>query len=272
MENSCHKPLAFSPASHYNDRVKQKTVIREAVMEKYTVEDLRNLDEQLRELADEKYREFHGGLIPNVDTVFYGVRVPVLRKLAKELVKGDWRGFTGVTKDSDVYEMNMLCGMVTALAKCDFEEKLTYVERFIPSINNWAVCDVVCGDLKDVKKNLERMFTFVQPYLSSEREYEVRFAVVILMQYFLTDEYIKDVLDIYDGIRHEGYYVKMAVAWGISLCFIKHRNITLDYLLSCNLDDFTYNKSIQKMIESFRVSREDKEMLRSMKRQKGEKE
>lgn len=232
----------------------------------FTTEELAKLDARLQELADEKYKEFHGKLIPGVDTVFYGVRVPALRKLAKQIVKEDWRGFVELTKESEVYEMNMLCGMVTALAKCDFNEKLEYVERFIPAINNWAVCDIVCGDMKDVKKNRERMFDFIQPYLNSDREYEVRFAVVILMQYFLTDEYIKDVLKIYEGIRHDGYYVKMAVAWGISLCFIKYRDITLAYMTSCNLDDFTYNKSIQKMIESFRVSDEDKQMLRGMKR------
>ena len=231
-----------------------------------TEKELAELDIQLQEMADEKYREFHGKLIPGVDTIFYGVRVPALRKLAKQLVKGDWRGFVERTKDSDIYEMNMLCGMVTALAKCEFEEKLEYVKKFIPCINNWAVCDIVCGDMKDVKKNQKRMYEFIQPFFSSEEEYEVRFAVVILMQYFLTEEYIQDVLKIYDGIRHEGYYVKMAVSWGISLCFIKYRDITLRYLSSCNLDDFTYNKSIQKMIESFRVSDEDKQMLRKMKR------
>lgn len=231
-----------------------------------TEKELAELDIQLQEMADEKYREFHGKLIPGVDTIFYGVRVPALRKLAKQLVKGDWRGFVERTKDSDIYEMNMLCGMVTALAKCEFEEKLEYVKKFIPCINNWAVCDIVCGDMKDVKKNQKRMYEFIQPFFSSEEEYEVRFAVVILMQYFLTEEYIQDVLKIYDGIRHEGYYVKMAVAWGISLCFIKYRDITLRYLSSCSLDDFTYNKSIQKMIESFRVRDEDKQMLRKMKR------
>lgn len=231
-----------------------------------TEKELAELDIQLQEMADEKYREFHGKLIPGVDTIFYGVRVPALRKLAKQLVKGDWRGFVERTKDSDIYEMNMLCGMVTALAKCEFEEKLEYVKKFIPCINNWAVCDIVCGDMKDVKKNQKRMYEFIQPFFSSEEEYEVRFAVVILMQYFLTEEYIQDVLKIYDGIRHEGYYVKMAVAWGISLSFIKYRDITLRYLLSCSLDDFTYNKSIQKMIESFRVRDEDKQMLRKMKR------
>lgn len=232
----------------------------------FTREDLKKVDESLREMADEKYREFHSRLIPGVESIFYGVRVPALRKLARQLVKGDWRGFVELTKDSSVYEFNMLCGMVCALAKCDFEEKLEYVKKFIPSIDNWAVCDIVCGDLKDVKNNQERMYEFVLPYLKSQNEYEVRFAVVILIQYFVTDEYINDVLKNYDDIRHKGYYVKMAVAWGISICYVKYRNITLEYLASCNLDDFTYNKSVQKMIESFRVSRVDKEMLRSMKR------
>lgn len=232
----------------------------------FTEEELRKVEDCLREMADEKYREFHSRLIPGVETIFYGVRVPALRKLARQLVKEDWRGFVELTKASSVYELNMICGMVCALAKCDFEEKLEYVEKFIPSINNWAVCDIVCGDLKDVKNNRERMYEFIMPYLESQKEYEVRFAVVILMQYFVTDEYINDVLKIYDGIRHNGYYVKMAVAWGISICYVKYRDITLEYLASCNLDDFTYNKSVQKMMESLRVSREDKEMLRSMKR------
>lgn len=232
----------------------------------FTQTDLQELNAYLQDIADEKYRKFHGNLIPGVDSTFYGVRVPLLRKIAKRILKEDWRGFVEMTKDSSVYEINMLCGMVIALAKCDFEEKLEYVAKFIPCINNWAVCDIVCGDMKDVKKNRERTFTFIQPYLSSGEEYEVRFAVVILMQYFLVDEYINDVLKIYDVIRHDGYYVKMAVAWGLSYCFIRYREDTLRYLSSCNLDDFTYNKSIQKMIESRRVSNEDKDMLRSMKR------
>lgn len=238
----------------------------------FTEQDLDILNIRLQELADEPYRKFHGNLIPNVDTVFYGVRVPVLRKLAKELIRQDWQGFVRLASGSGIYEMNMLCGMVIALAKCDFEEKLSYVQSFIPYIDNWAVCDVVCGDMKDVNKHKERMYEFIQPFLSSEREYEVRFAVVILMQYFVTEEYIDDILERFDGIRHEGYYVKMAVAWAVSVCFVKQRDITLAYLSACNLDDFTYNKSIQKMLESFRVSEEDKQMLRGMKRKKGERD
>lgn len=233
---------------------------------KFTQEDLKELDMHLREISDEKYRQFHAKLIPGVKSEFYGVRVPALRKLAKQFAKEDWRGFVELTKDSDVYEINMLCGMVAALAKCEFEERLEYVKKFIPSINNWAVCDIVCGDMKSVKTNQTRMYEFMQPYFLSDKEYEVRFAVVILMYYFLTDEYIDEVLRIYDNVRHEGYYVKMAVAWGISLCFIKYRERTLAYMKSCKLDDFTYNKSLQKMIESYQVREEDKKMLRGLKR------
>ncbi len=223
-------------------------------------------EQQIQEKADERYRQFHAKLIPGVESEFLGVRVPELRKIAKEICKEDWRGFVDAVKDSHVYEMNMLCGMVTALAKCDFKEKLTYVETFIPCINNWAVCDIVCGDLKAVKKHRQEMFEFLHPYLKSTEEYELRFAIVILMQYYLTEEYIQDVLRIYDGIQHEGYYVKMAVAWGISMCFVHFRQETLAYLEQCNLDDFTYNKSIQKIRESYRVSKEDKEMLAKRKR------
>lgn len=235
-----------------------------------TEEEFNRLDIRLQELADESYRKFHGKLIPNVDTVFYGVRVPTLRKLAKELIRQDWRGFVGLACGCGIYEMNMLCGMVIALAKCDFSEKLRYMSRFIPCIDNWAVCDIVCGDMKDVKKHPEQMREFIEPYLSSDSEYEVRFAVVILMQYFISEEYMDDLFECFDRIRHDGYYVKMAVAWAVSVCFVKQRQATISYLSACNLDDFTYNKSIQKMIESFRVSEEDKNLLRGMRRGKGE--
>lgn len=237
---------------------------------KYTEEELKRLDIRLQELADEAYQSFHGKLIPNVDTVFYGVRVPTLRKLAKELIRQDWRGFVELAGGSGIYEMNMLCGMVIALAKCDFSEKLDYLSRFVPNIDNWAVCDVVCGDLKDVKKHREQMREFITPYLSSDSEYEVRFAVVILMQYFTEEEYMDDLFECFDRIHHDGYYVKMAVAWAVSVCFVKQREAALAWLCACNLDDFTYNKSIQKMIESYRVSDEDKRLLQGMRRGKGE--
>lgn len=222
--------------------------------------------EEIKGLADEEYKEFHDSLIPGVKTEFLGVRVPKLRTVAKRITKEEWREFLKEYENSNVYEMIMLYGMVLAEAKCNFEEKIGYVRKFIPKIDNWAICDVVCGDLKDIKNNREKMYEFLQPYLVSDREYEVRFAVVILMQYYITEEYIDTVLEWYGKIDMDAYYVKMAVAWGLSVCFVKFRDKTLAFLKSCEIDKFTYNKAIQKIRESYRVNKEDKEMLKRMKK------
>lgn len=222
--------------------------------------------EEIRGLADEEYKKFHGGLIPGVKTEFLGVRVPKLRAVAKRITKEEWREFLKEYENSTIYEIIMLYGMVLAKADCEFEEKLGYVRKFIPQIDNWAVCDVVCGDLKDIKKNRKKMYEFLQSYLLSDREYEVRFAVVVLMQYYITEEYIDTVLDWYGKICVDAYYVKMAVAWGLSVCFVKFRDKTLAFLQNCEIDRFTYNKAIQKIQESCRVSEEDKKMLKNMKK------
>lgn len=225
---------------------------------------MNNYEQRLREMADEKYREFHSTLIPDVETIFLGVRVPKVRALAKEIIKEDWRGFVEDAISSPVYEMNLLTGMVIALSKCEFEEKLVYLRRFIPIINNWAVCDIVCGDLKVVRKNREKMWEFIQSYLNSEREYEVRFAVVILMQYFVEEDTIDEVLCIYEAISRDEYYIQMAVAWGISVCFVKERERTLSLLEKKSLAPAIQNKSIQKIRESLRVSAEDKKMIKNL--------
>lgn len=225
------------------------------------------ITDEIKSMADEQYRQFHRRLIPGVKTEFLGVRVPKLRALAKRIVREDWRAFLKEHEDSNIYEVTMLYGMVMAGAKCTFEEKLSYVEKFVPRIDNWAVCDIVSGDLKDIKNHRERMYDFLQPYLNSEKEYELRFAVVVLMQYYMTEEYIDMVLGWYGRIRHEGYYVKMAVAWGLSVSFVKFRDKTLEFLEKCELDNFTYHKAVQKIRESLRVSPEDKEMLKEMKKE-----
>lgn len=235
-------------------------------MEAYAKGDYEVLRTRLRGIADEKYREFHGKLIPGVTQEFWGIRVPELRKAAKEIIRGDWREFLASAKEEPVYELTMLSGLVIAGAKCEFEEKLERLAGFIPRIDNWAVCDIVCGELKAVKKNRERMYEFLQPYFEAEGEYERRFALVILMQHYLVDEWIDRVIAVYGSVRLEEYYVKMAAAWGLSVCFVKFRDKTLEFLRETAMDDWTYNKTLQKARESYRVSPEDKEMLKGMKR------
>lgn len=143
---------------------------------------------------------------------------------------------------------------------------MEHLGTFIPKIDNWAVCDVTCGSLKSAAKNREAYWAFLAPYLASKREFEVRFAVVLLLSHFIAPEWIGRVLAVLADISQEGYYVKMAVAWAISVCFVKFREETLLLLENGVLDDFTQNKAIQKCCESFRVSDSDKALLRGMKR------
>jgi len=218
------------------------------------------------EMADEEYRKFSSSLIPNVDNIL-GVRLPELRKLAKNIARGDWRTYLAQA-DNRYFEETMLQGLVIGYVKTDIEERMRYVADFVPRIDNWSVCDSFCTGLKFTKNHRSLMWDFLQPYLSSDKEYEIRFGVVMLLLYFVEDEYIERVLQWMDRIRHEGYYVKMAVAWAISVCYVKYPEPTMAFLKNNTLDDFTYNKALQKIIESLRVDSGTKHVLRSMKRRK----
>ncbi len=189
---------------------------------------------RLLELADPGYREFHGKLLPGTDNIL-GVRVPALRKLAKEIVRGGCVFFTDKRNDSF-------------------------------AINNWAVCDVFCSSLKDTAKHREEMWEFLKPCLSSGREYEIRFALVMMLGYFTEQSYLDRSFAVFDSIRHEAYYVRMALAWAVSVYFVKFQEETFAYLKKNRLDDWTYNKALQKITESYRVDGETKIQIRAMKR------
>lgn len=223
-----------------------------------------DLRDKLFELSDDKFKTFHSRLCPNTDNII-GVRLPLLRQLAKEIAKGDWRNFLSNSKE-EYYEEILINGLVIAYAKCDVEERLNYIESFVPKIDDWAICDSFCNTLKFVNKNKEIMWEFIQSYLKSYNEFEIRFAVVIILNYYITEDYIDLVLKTLDNIKHDGYYVKMAVAWAISMCFIKFEEKTIAYLKDNSLDDFTYNKSLQKICESLRIDKNTKELIKSMKR------
>jgi len=222
------------------------------------------IKKRLLEAADEKYRKFQAGLIPGENTMM-GVRMPQLRDLAKEIAKGDWRDYLDHGVD-DSYEEIMLQGLVLGYAKASPGEILDRTAQFIPKISNWGVCDSFCTGLKLSKKEPRMTWDFLQPYLKSEKEFEIRFAVIMMLAHYITDEYIDDVLKLLDQVRHEGYYVKMGVAWAVSVCYVKYPDKTMIFLRNCSLDDFTYNKSLQKILESYRVDQESKALIRAMKR------
>ncbi|WDV46659.1 DNA alkylation repair protein [Clostridiaceae bacterium M8S5] len=222
------------------------------------------IKQQLIQLADEEYQKFQSKLCPGINNIL-GVRIPKLRKLAKQIVKEDFRDYIKEAKD-DYYDETMLQGIVLGYAKADIDEIIKYISIFVPKINNWAVCDVFCNGLKITNDYKEKMWNFILPYIDSTSEFKVRFAVVMLLEYYIQKEYIDKIFKRLDSIKHEGYYVKMAVAWTVSICYIKFPKQTLNYLKNNELDDFTYNKSLQKIVESTRTCNETKTLMRSMKR------
>ncbi|NLK87784.1 MAG: DNA alkylation repair protein [Clostridiaceae bacterium] len=222
------------------------------------------IKERLKSLADEKYRSFSSGLIPGVDNML-GVRLPQIRGLVKEIAAADWRSYLEEA-DDEYFEEIMLRGFIIGSVRIDAAERLQLVEDFVPRISNWSLCDSFCAGLKFVNENQALVWEFLQPYFKSDEEFEIRFAVVMGMDYFIDGEHIDDFIKLMDGIKNDGYYVKMAVAWALSVCYVKFPEKTMAYLKDNRLDDFTYNKALQKMIESYRVSSEAKDLLRSMKR------
>ncbi|MGG3890379.1 DNA alkylation repair protein [Metabacillus fastidiosus] len=219
---------------------------------------------QIFELIDTDYQKFAAILIPNINNIL-GVRLPELRKIAKKIAKDDWHTYLE-TAENEYFEEIMLQGMVIGYVKTNIEEILSYVAAFVPKIDNWSVCDSFCTGLKFTKENKRLVWEFLQPYLSSEKEYEIRFGVVMLLNFYIETEYIAKVLNLLEGVKHEGFYAKMAVAWAVSICYVKIPDLTMEYLKNNKLDDFTYNKALQKIVESNRVNKETKSLIRSMKR------
>ncbi|MBQ7411002.1 MAG: DNA alkylation repair protein [Clostridia bacterium] len=223
---------------------------------------------KLIELQDKKYREFNKNLCPDTNKEMLGIRIPILRKLAKEILKenNDWKDFAK-NENAKYFEEVILQGLIIAYSKLEFEEKLEYISLFVPRIDSWAICDTFVPTLKIKDEYLEKYWNYILKYLNSDKEFEIRFAVISMLDYFINDEYVDRVIEKLDKISHDGYYVKMGVAWTLAEIGIKYNEEAMKYLKSKNnLDKFTYNKTLQKMIESYRIDSKQKDILRQMKR------
>lgn len=232
--------------------------------ESMSVKSNTTIQEQLISLSEADYQAFTSKLLPGTENIL-GVRLPLLRKIAKQIVKDDWREYLAEASDES-YEAIMLQGMVIGYANAPIAEILQYIERFIPKIDNWSVCDSFCCGLKITKKHPAEMWDFLQGYLTDSREFYIRFGVVMLLNYYIDEKYIDEALRNMDRIKNDAYYVKMGIAWAISMYYVKLPDKTMIYLKNNNLDDFTYNKTLQKIIESLKVDKETKNLIRSMKR------
>uniref|UniRef100_UPI002FEDE88C DNA alkylation repair protein n=1 Tax=Gilliamella apicola TaxID=1196095 RepID=UPI002FEDE88C len=194
-----------------------------------------------------------------------GVRLPKLRKIAKKIVQLDYEYYLAM--DNHLYfEEVMLQGMIIGEIKLPWTERSRYVKQFISKINNWSVCDSFCCGLKFEVSEKELVWQFLQPYFASDKPYDIRFAVVMMLFYFVDDEYAQKAFTLFDQIKNDDYYVKMAVAWAISIYFRELPTLTMSYLQKNQLDDWIYNKALQKITESLKVDSSTKIIIRSMKR------
>ena len=220
--------------------------------------------DELKKMQDEKYREFHNKII-GAEVEVIGLRSPIVKDIAKKIAKGDWEGFLA-QKKGKYYEETTLRGQVIGFAKADKETIKKYIERYIDEIDNWGICDTFIGNLKIIKKEKEYFYPMVKRMAESEEQWKIRFGLITLMSCYIEKEYINEIIRICSRVKNKEYYVQMRQAWLISTLFIKFRDETLEYLKDNSLDKWTQNKAIQKIRESFRVSEEDKELVKSLKK------
>ena len=219
----------------------------------------------LEKNSDPKLQKFNQKLKSQVHQD-YGVKIPILRSIAKRIIKEDPDSFLQWIQDNSQEEI-ILQGMVIALSDFPFEKKLALTEKHLNKVCNWACCDIFCGDFKPSKNELMKLHQFILPYLKSEDEFKCRFAIVMLMSYYIQENNIDSTLSYITQVTHEGYYVKMAIAWALSKIYVHYPQKVKMILINGKLDTFTHNKSIQKMIESYRISEEDKKILKKLKKQ-----
>lgn len=221
--------------------------------------------DELRKISDKAYAEFNLKLCPDTKKKMLGVRIPKLRKLAQTLVKEySLEELVELIKE-EYFEEVLLKGLVIGYSKIPLEEKFVHIKEYIKKMDSWAMTDSFVPTLKVEEKDLAIAWKFILPYLKSEKEFEVRFSIIMMLDYYIIDKYVDEVIKLLDKVKHDGYYVKMGVAWTLAEIGIKYHKKFIKYFKNNNLDKFTHNKTIQKMCESYRVDKNEKDILRSMK-------
>lgn len=225
-----------------------------------------NIQKRLFEMQDIGYKEFHSKLVPTMDKEqIIGVRTPQLRAFAKELGKMQEAELFLHQLPHQYYEENNLHGMLIMSVK-NYEECVEKVKEFLPYVDNWATCDLLRPTV--FKRHLPELIGEVKNWLQSDKTYTVRFGIGMLLSYYLDDAFAPEYLDWAAQIRSEEYYVNMMTAWYFATALAKQYEKTLPYLKEQRLDVWTHNKTIQKAIESYRITPEQKEYLRGLKRKK----
>ncbi len=228
------------------------------------IEDVRR---RLYELSDPEYGEFQSKLIPNMDRAhFIGVRTPALRNLAKELYGTDEATEFLNDLPHTYFDEDQLHAFLVSRAK-PFDICIEEVDKFLPYVNNWATCDQMSPAI--FKKNTDLLLPRIFSWIDSDHVYTVRFGIGMLMQYFLDDLFDKKYPEKVSRIRSDEYYINMMIAWYFATALAKQYDAVLPFLEEQKLSTWVHNKTIQKAVESYRITDEQKAYLRSLRIKKG---
>lgn len=210
----------------------------------------------LKSLSDNKYKEFHSS-ITSTKLNIIGIRMPILCNIAKKISKTNIEVYFKLVENT-YYEEVMLYGLVLSNSK--FVDK--YLMDFIKRIDNWAICDTFCSNLKVVNKYKGKYWIYINSLIDISNEFQTRFSIVLMMNYYLCDEYIDRVLYIVSNINSDKYYINMAISWLLSVAIIKYKDKVIKILEKRKLNKFVQNKTISKIQDSYRVSKDLKEFVK----------
>ena len=217
--------------------------------------------ERLLKVQDKEYRDFQIKLVPNISPdAMIGVRTPDMRNIAKEVFKSDERDAFLKNLPHKFYEENLVHFFLIAMIK-DFDECVKAVDKFLPYVDCWPVSDQATP--KSFKKNHEKLLPHIKKWIASDHVYTARFGIRMLMNEFLGDDFKKEYLELVASKRGEDYYLKMMVAWYFATALAKQYDESVKYIEERKLDDWVLKKAIQKAVESYRVTDEHKEYLKT---------
>ncbi len=225
---------------------------------------MKDIKDVLFENRDETYAEFQRRLIPTADKErIIGVRTPILRRLAKEMIKsGKYRQFISELPH-EYFEQDQLHGFIISELK-DYSESQTELERFLPYVNNWATCDQM--NPKVLAEDKKRLSEKAMVWINSEKPYTVRFGILTLMRYYLDSDFDTEYLKTVCEIQSEEYYVNMMIAWYFATALAKQYDSTLPYITEHRLSEWVHNKTVRKALESYRISEDKKDFLKAIRK------
>ena len=224
---------------------------------------MNNIQRQLFKMQDVEYKNFHSKLMPTVDDEkIIGIRIPVLRKFANEFAKSREAETFVESLPHKYYEEDNLHAFVLERIK-DFDVAIKKTEAFLPYIDNWATCDMFMPDV--FKKNSEKVLPYALKWIKSDHTYTIRYGIGVLMKLFLDDDFKEDYMKVVSYVKSDEYYVNMMIAWYFATALARQYESAVKYIEHKRLPVWVHNKTIQKAVESYRISKETKEYLKTLK-------